>query len=63
MARLRTPIRWIVNAVEVEEGQGLVEYALILTMIAIVVIGIITLIGTQTSTMYTSTLLPALEVP
>ena len=29
-----------------EEGQGLVEYALILVLIAIVVIGILTLLGT-----------------
>jgi pilus assembly protein Flp/PilA len=30
-----------------EEGQGLVEYALILSMIAIVVIGIVTILGNQ----------------
>ena len=30
-----------------EEGQGLVEYALILVLIAIVVIGILTLVGNQ----------------
>ncbi len=30
-----------------EEGQGLVEYALILVLIAIVVIGILTLIGSS----------------
>jgi pilus assembly protein Flp/PilA len=30
-----------------EEGQGLVEYALILSMIAIVVIGIVTILGKQ----------------
>ena len=30
-----------------EEGQGLVEYALILVLIAIVVIGILTLVGGQ----------------
>ena len=43
-----------------EEGQGLVEYALILMLIAIVVVGIVTLIGTRTSEMYDRTLLPAM---
>ena len=33
-----------------EAGQGLVEYALILVLIAIVVIGVITMLGSQTST-------------
>jgi pilus assembly protein Flp/PilA len=32
-----------------EEGQGLVEYALILVLIAIVVIGILTLLGQRVS--------------
>lgn len=32
-----------------EEGQGLVEYALILVLIAIVVIVVLTLLGTQIS--------------
>jgi pilus assembly protein Flp/PilA len=35
-----------------EEGQGLVEYALILVLIAIVVIGILSLLGTQVSTVF-----------
>jgi pilus assembly protein Flp/PilA len=35
-----------------EEGQGLVEYALILVLIAIVVIGILTLLGGQVSTVF-----------
>ncbi len=30
-----------------EEGQGLVEYALILVLVAIVVIGILTILGPQ----------------
>jgi pilus assembly protein Flp/PilA len=37
-----------------EEGQGLVEYALILVLIAIVVIGILTLLGGQVSTVFSS---------
>ncbi len=35
-----------------EEGQGLVEYALILVLIAIVVIGILTVLGTKVSTVF-----------
>jgi pilus assembly protein Flp/PilA len=35
-----------------EEGQGLVEYALILVLIAIVVIAALTLLGPQISTMF-----------
>ncbi len=35
-----------------EEGQGLVEYALILLLIAIVVLAIVGLLGTQLSTAY-----------
>ncbi len=35
-----------------EEGQGLVEYALILVLIAIVVIGILTILGNQVSTVF-----------
>jgi pilus assembly protein Flp/PilA len=35
-----------------EDGQGLVEYALILVLIAIVVIGILTLLGGKVSTVF-----------
>jgi pilus assembly protein Flp/PilA len=35
-----------------EEGQGLVEYALILVLIAIVVIAILTILGTQVSDIF-----------
>ncbi|MGC9082350.1 MAG: Flp family type IVb pilin [Anaerolineae bacterium] len=35
-----------------EEGQGLVEYALILVLVAIVVIVILTLLGTQVSKVF-----------
>ena len=37
-----------------EEGQGLVEYALILVLIAVVVIGVVTLLGNQTSTVFSN---------
>jgi pilus assembly protein Flp/PilA len=37
-----------------EDGQGLVEYALILVLIAIVVIGILTLLGTKVSQVFSS---------
>jgi pilus assembly protein Flp/PilA len=35
-----------------EEGQGLVEYALILVLIAIVVIGILSILGGQVSEVF-----------
>ena len=35
-----------------EEGQGLVEYALILVLIAIVVLVILGILGTQVSTIF-----------
>jgi pilus assembly protein Flp/PilA len=37
-----------------EEGQGLVEYALILVLIAIVVIGILSLLGNKVSQVFSS---------
>jgi pilus assembly protein Flp/PilA len=37
-----------------EEGQGLVEYALILVLIAIVVIGILTALGGKVSQVFSS---------
>ncbi len=37
-----------------EEGQGLVEYALILVLIAIVVIGILTVLGSRVSGVFSS---------
>lgn len=37
-----------------EAGQGLVEYALILVLIAVVVIGILTLLGNKVSTIFSS---------
>jgi len=35
-----------------EEGQGLVEYAIIIMLIAIVLIVIVAIFGTQVSTLY-----------
>ena len=37
-----------------EEGQGLVEYALILVLIAIVVIAVLTLLGSQVTAVFQS---------
>ena len=37
-----------------EEGQGLVEYALILMLIAIVVIGLLTVLGRRVSTVFST---------
>ena len=36
-----------------EEAQGLVEYAMILLLMALVVIGLVALIGQKTSELYT----------
>jgi pilus assembly protein Flp/PilA len=35
-----------------QEGQTLVEYSLILALIAVVVIGVVTLLGTQVSSVF-----------
>ncbi|NMC01470.1 MAG: Flp family type IVb pilin [Chloroflexi bacterium] len=35
-----------------EEGQGLVEYGLVLVLIAVVVVVILTLVGNQISTLF-----------
>ena len=37
-----------------EEGQGLVEYALIIVLVSIVVIGALSLLGTQVGAVFTS---------
>ena len=37
-----------------EKGQGLVEYALILVLIAIVVIAVLTLLGEQVNTVFSN---------
>ena len=37
-----------------EEGQGLVEYALILVLIAIVVIGVLTVLGGKVSSVFST---------
>ncbi len=37
-----------------EEGQGLAEYGLILVLIAVVIIVILSLLGTQVSAMFSS---------
>ena len=43
-----------------EKGQGMVEYALIIVLIAIVVIAVLTLLGTRISTVF-STIAQALS--
>jgi pilus assembly protein Flp/PilA len=51
MARLRTSLRWIVDTADVEEGQGLVEYALIIGLVAVLCVAALTLMGGQASAM------------
>jgi len=36
-----------------EEGQGMVEYGLIIALVAVVVIGAVTLLGTKAETVFT----------
>jgi pilus assembly protein Flp/PilA len=40
-----------------ESGQGLMEYGLILVLIAVVVISIVTILGTQISSLYSKLIL------
>ena len=42
-----------------QHGQGLVEYALILVLVAIVVVGILTLLGPQIGNIFSRLLEPA----
>ncbi len=43
---------WIRNMLEGEEGQDLTEYALLIGLIAIVVIGILTALGGQINSVF-----------
>lgn len=43
---------WLNKLLKREEGQGLVEYALIIFLVAIAVITALTLLGTQVSTIF-----------
>jgi pilus assembly protein Flp/PilA len=45
---------YLKNLLEREEGQDLAEYALLLLLIAIVVIGAVTLLGGQITTVFTN---------
>ncbi len=57
MKRLSTVLEWWSSRPSVEdneEGQGLVEYALLLMLIAIVVIGILLFLGPQIGSMFSA---------
>ena len=43
-----------INSLKSEKGQGLVEYALILVLIAIVVIAVLTTLGQRTCTTFST---------
>jgi pilus assembly protein Flp/PilA len=45
---------WIKANIKKEEGQAMAEYGLILALIAVVVIGAVTVIGTSLKTKFTS---------
>ena len=47
------------SKIESQLGQGLVEYALILVLVAIVVIGVLTLLGPQIGNIFSRLLEPA----
>lgn len=42
------------SALKNEKGQGMVEYGLILALVAVVVIGVLTTMGTNLTTMFTT---------
>lgn len=44
----------VTSILQNEKGQGMVEYGLILALIAVVVIGIMTTMGTNLTTLYTT---------
>jgi len=50
----RRLVFWQPISPEAEEGQGLVEYALVLLLVAIVVISILVLLGPQIGSMYSA---------
>lgn len=53
--RLRNRLAEAIGSREAkEEGQGMVEYALILVLIAIVVIAVLTIVGHKVSTVFSN---------
>jgi Flp pilus assembly pilin Flp len=46
-------LSWLARADQEAEGQGLVEYGLILLLVSIVSVGALTVLGGQLSAMYT----------
>jgi pilus assembly protein Flp/PilA len=45
---------WVASLVAREEGQALVEYGLIISLVALVVVGILAFVGTDVSTVFSS---------
>ena len=52
MARCTPLVTMLCGARDEEDGQALVEYALLLALIAVVSIGILTTLGTNVSTIF-----------
>jgi len=46
--------RWLQRLVRDEEGQGMVEYGLIIALVALAVIVILTQLGTELTTIFTN---------
>ena len=53
LTQIRNRYQKAVGVLRNEEGQGLVEYALILVLIAVVVIAAVITVGTSTSSTFT----------
>ena len=47
-------VRWIARFVREEEGQDLIEYALLAGFISLAAVGAITVIGTSLNTLYSN---------
>jgi len=52
--RRKEMLKKLMAKLQKEEGQGLVEYALIIVLVSIVVIGALSLLGTQVGSVFTN---------
>jgi len=49
---LASALRWLLDVLTRDEGQGMVEYALILVLIAVVVIVVLIILGNQVQNVF-----------
>jgi pilus assembly protein Flp/PilA len=52
MMKLVSPLQRLINVLARDEGQGMVEYALILVLIAVVVIVVLIVVGNQVQNVF-----------